>query len=138
MFARPDLYDLMMRQVPAEKISMNKKVLKVLEEENKVYIHCSDGSSYVGDVLVGGDGAYSAVRQGIYKEVAAEGVLPKEDCEDLVAGYTTMVGVTDPMDPEKYPQVKGDHSFFQCVVSGSGQSVSVLPGEGQLLMDRID
>ncbi|GJJ71374.1 hypothetical protein EMPS_03724 [Entomortierella parvispora] len=122
LFARPDLYELMLRQVPAEKILMSKKVLKVEEEDSKVHIHCSDGTSYMGDILVGADGAYSAVRQAAYKEMAAEGTLPKEDAADLVAGYTTMVGVTSAVDPEKYPQLKGDHSFFQCVVSGSGQS----------------
>lgn len=127
LFARPLLYDLLLRQVPAEKIFMSKKVLKVVEEDDKVYIHCSDNSSYMGDILVGADGAYSAVRQNIYKDMSDQGLLPKADGEDLIVGYTCMVGVTNPLDPEKYPQLKDDHCHFESVIGGTSHSVKISP-----------
>lgn len=126
MFARPDLYELLLRQIPKDRILLGKKILRVEEEEGKVFIYCSDNSSYEGDVLVGADGAYSAVRQSIYKEMKSQGVLPKEDYEDLVAGYTAAVGITEPLDPEKYPEQLKDKSscHFQVVVDGASHSVS--------------
>ncbi|KAG0052603.1 hypothetical protein BGZ83_002373 [Gryganskiella cystojenkinii] len=57
------------------------------------------------------------------QDMSEKGILPKIDSEDLVAGYTTMVGVTKPLDPEKYPQLKGDHAHFQ-----SAWTVMVVPG----------
>jgi len=99
---------------------LGKKILRVEEEDNKVFIHCSDNSSYEGDLLVGADGAYSAVRQNIFKDMKQEGILPKDDSEDLEAGYTAAVGITGPMDPEKYPQLKDkSHCHFEIVIGGA-------------------
>ncbi|GJJ74504.1 hypothetical protein EMPS_06862 [Entomortierella parvispora] len=126
LFARPDLYELLLRQVPEDKILLSKKVLRVEEEDDKVFIHCSDNTSYEGDVLVGADGAYSAVRQNIMKDMQKEGILPKSDLEELVAGYTAAVGITKPMDPENYPQLKDkSHCHFENVVDSESLSWSV-------------
>ncbi|KAG0015999.1 hypothetical protein BGZ82_001224 [Podila clonocystis] len=76
---RPELYDLLLRQIPTENIHMGKKVLSFLQNENGVLIRCSDNSSYEGDILVGADGAYSAVRQHMYSELKKDGRLPKSD-----------------------------------------------------------
>ena len=127
MCSRPELYELLLRQVSKDRILLNKKILRVEEEDDRVFIHCSDNSSYEGDVLVGADGAYSAVRQCIYKDMKQQGVLPKEDFEDLIAGYTAAVGITEPMDPEKYPQLKDKSScHFEVVIDGASHSVSGL------------
>ncbi|KAG0049673.1 hypothetical protein BGZ83_005507 [Gryganskiella cystojenkinii] len=107
LFARPDLYDMMLKRIPSHKIVFSQKILKVEDRENKVAIHCADGSIHEGDILVGADGAYSSVRTSIYKTMDDQGVLPKSDTEDLIAGYTCMVGVTEPLDLEKYPMLKG-------------------------------
>ncbi|GJJ74503.1 hypothetical protein EMPS_06861 [Entomortierella parvispora] len=126
MFARPDLYALLLRQVPKERILLGKKILRVEEDDDKVFIHCSDNSSYEGDVLVGADGAYSAVRQSIFKDMKKAGSLPKADFEDLVAGYTAAVGITEVMDPEKYTQLKDkSHCHFEVVVDSASHSWSV-------------
>ena len=44
--------------------------------------------------------------------------MPKSDKEPLEVGYTCMVGVTAPMDPEKYPALKDDYTHFRSVVGG--------------------
>ncbi|KAF9966296.1 hypothetical protein BGZ70_002743 [Mortierella alpina] len=82
-FPRPDLYDLILSQVPLEKIHFNKKVVALHEDETQVTIDCEDGSSYHGDILVGADGAYSSIRQLLYEKVSLEGLLPPSDSEDL-------------------------------------------------------
>ncbi|KAG0047651.1 hypothetical protein BGZ83_007317 [Gryganskiella cystojenkinii] len=108
----PEFYELIRRQIPEHKVHFGKRILQVKEKEkdehgeSKVIIQCSDNTDYDGDILVGADGAYSSVRQNIYRELEAVGQLPKSDKENLVAGSTCIVGVTNPLDPEKYPQVK--------------------------------
>ncbi|KAG0257906.1 hypothetical protein BG011_003676 [Mortierella polycephala] len=116
LFARPHLYDLLLKQVPPHKINFGKKVLQTEEKEDKVYIHCADNSTYEGDILVGADGAYSGVRQSLYRRLNEQGILPKSDLAEMDVGYTCMVGVTSPQDPEKYPQLKNEVVDFEAVV----------------------
>ncbi|KAF9980692.1 hypothetical protein BGZ75_008149 [Mortierella antarctica] len=116
LFSRPNLYALMLKQIPEYKLNMGKKVLRTEETEDKVVIHCSDNTTYEGDILVGADGAYSGVRQSLYRRLSEKGLLPKSDSENLEIGYTCMVGVTSPQDPEKYPQLKHQVVDFEAVV----------------------
>lgn len=88
---------------------------------------CADGSKYLGDILVGADGAYSSVRQCLYKELKTEGVLPSSDKRDLNYGFVTMVGTTYPLDPEKYPALQNEYSFFfQVIGTDKPYSVSAI------------
>ncbi|KAI7817018.1 hypothetical protein BC939DRAFT_467147 [Gamsiella multidivaricata] len=125
LFARPKLYELLRKQVPAEKITLGKKVLRAEEKDNKVHIHCSDNTSYHGDILIGADGAYSGVRQSLYKRLDEAGVLPKSDLESLSIAYVSMVGVATPPNPEKYPQLKDDYSHFSQVLGKDARSWGV-------------
>ncbi|KAF9321731.1 hypothetical protein BGZ91_004480, partial [Linnemannia elongata] len=81
--ARPKLYDLVLKQVPSRKIHFGRRVLNITEEDNKVIIHLSNKDTIEGDIIVGADGAYSAVRQRMYEQLKAVGKLPKSDQEDL-------------------------------------------------------
>ncbi|KAG0214658.1 hypothetical protein BGX28_001696 [Mortierella sp. GBA30] len=112
VFARPPFYDLLLSKVPAHKIHFNKKVTLSAQDEKQVSITCEDGTTYSGDILVGADGAYSGIRQSMYKEAAEKDVLPKSDTENLAMGYITMVGTTDPLDPEKFPDLKDTYTHF--------------------------
>lgn len=114
----------MFRQVPAENITFGKKVLQVTEENDKVTIHLSDNTAYECDILVGADGSYSAVRKSMYKVMSDLGTLPKADGDDLVAGHSMTVGVTKPLDPEKYPELKDNSCHFVSVIGGEKYSVS--------------
>ncbi|KAF9899616.1 hypothetical protein BX616_002931 [Lobosporangium transversale] len=147
LFERPKLYDILLRQVPAHKIHLGKKVLRIEEEEGRVMIHCSDNTRYDGDILVGADGAYSSVRQSLFKNILAfssrdslEGSghrkggssshsnqpsLPKSDQESLSIGYVSLVGVTTPQDPEKYPQLKESFAHFSQVLGKDNRSWGV-------------
>ncbi|KAF9931279.1 hypothetical protein FBU30_010508 [Linnemannia zychae] len=103
--ARPKLYDLILRQVPKHKINFGQRVLNISEEDDKAFIHLSDNSVYKGDIIVGADGAYSAVRQRMYEQLKAKGELPKSDQEDLPFSCTCLVGQTKPLDPKEFPIV---------------------------------
>ncbi|KAF9897715.1 hypothetical protein BX616_005105 [Lobosporangium transversale] len=126
LFARPLLYELMRKQVPASKITMGKKVLRTEEKEDRVVIHCSDNTTYEADILIGADGAYSGVRQSLYKQMDAQGILPKVDLENFSIGYVTMVGVANPQDPEKFPQLKDSVSHFTSVMGEGSKNWTIV------------
>ncbi|KAF9998252.1 hypothetical protein BGZ80_006822, partial [Entomortierella chlamydospora] len=100
IFCRPRFYEILLRRIPEHKISFKKKVLCIEEKEGKVRIHWSDDTSYTGDILVGADGAYSEVRQSMYKLMDEKGTLPKVDLENFKINYTTIIGVATPPNPE--------------------------------------
>ncbi|KAG0369308.1 hypothetical protein BC939DRAFT_476897 [Gamsiella multidivaricata] len=116
VFARPRLYELMVSRVPAHKIFRGKKVVSIEETVDHVVVKCSDDSQYQGDIVVGADGAYSGVRQSLFKKLEGEGQLPKSDTQDLTYGWVCTVGLTKAMDPEKYPFLKDDVSRFSQVI----------------------
>ncbi|KAG0226925.1 hypothetical protein BGX31_007146 [Mortierella sp. GBA43] len=125
LFARPRLYSLMIEQIPPEKISLSKRVLRIENKEDKVIIHCADNSQHEGDILVGADGAYSGVRQSLYKEMDAKGLLPKSDSEQLSIGFVSMVGVATPKNPERYPQLNDKRSYYSQVLGPDARSWGV-------------
>ncbi|KAF9935140.1 hypothetical protein FBU30_007519 [Linnemannia zychae] len=110
--ARPVLYDLICKQIPTNKIQFGQRVLNISEEEGKVFVHLTDNSVYAGDIIVGADGAYSAVRQRMYELLKAKGELPKSDQEDLPFSCTCLVGQTRPLDPNQYPDVNQPDCTF--------------------------
>ncbi|KAG0049874.1 hypothetical protein BGZ83_005305 [Gryganskiella cystojenkinii] len=123
VFERPKLYELLVSQIPTHRIHMQKKLLKVIQGKDKdgndadqVTIQFADNTSYSGDILVGADGAYSATRQNIYKEMAEKGVLPPKDADDLRRGFLTLVGTTEAMDPEKFTDLKTPTSQFAQII----------------------
>ncbi|KAF9383018.1 hypothetical protein CPC16_009091 [Podila verticillata] len=124
IIARPDIYALLLRQVPKERIHMGKKVMSILQNELGVMIRCSDNSTHHGDILVGADGAYSGVRQDMYKGLKKKNLLPKSDDAPLPFSCVCLVGQTEVLDAEEFPQVKLDHSQFR-TVHGSSNMYSV-------------
>ncbi|KAF9536819.1 hypothetical protein EC957_009601 [Mortierella hygrophila] len=102
VFPRPEFYNLLLNRVPREKIHFSKKVMSLEQNKEGVMIRCADGTTYHGDILVGADGAYSGVRQSLYKRLEKHGKLPLSDGSELNKGFICMVGTTDPLDPAKY------------------------------------
>ena len=113
--SRPVLYDLLLKQIPAHKILLKKRILTISEEDDKVTIQAADNTVYEGDLLVGADGAYSAVRQRLYEKLKAKGLLPKTDDEELPFNCTCLVGQAEPLDIEEFPILKNTFSQFLTV-----------------------
>ncbi|KAF9384932.1 hypothetical protein CPB97_005268 [Podila verticillata] len=114
--ARPDVVQLLMTLVPARRILYNKRILSTSQDEYKVVINCADNTSYEGSILIGADGAYSSVRQNMYKELEKAGKLPKEDAKPLGYDFDCVVGVSTRMDDEKYPVFKDQFCDFEIVL----------------------
>ncbi|KAF9973753.1 hypothetical protein BGZ73_002994 [Actinomortierella ambigua] len=94
---RSKLYGIMCKQIPKDKILFGTKVRGFHQNSEGVTVRTVDNMTYHGDVLIGADGAYSVVRQELYKQLQAKDKLPKED--DMIPPYNTycLVGVTRPM-----------------------------------------
>lgn len=89
IISRSDLHDLLLHQIPKERIYMGKKVISLLQNENGVMIRCSDNSTHHGDILVGAGGAYSAVRQNLHAHIKDKGKFLKSD--DVVLVYSRVL-----------------------------------------------
>ena len=116
---RPALYNLLLRQIPPHKVLFNKRVLTISDsEEEGVRVQTADKCTYEGDILVGADGAYSAVRQQIYEALKQQGALPKSDQEDLPFMSTCLVGQTKPLDfAADFPEFQETPSPFYSTMS---------------------
>ncbi|KFH72183.1 hypothetical protein MVEG_02474 [Podila verticillata NRRL 6337] len=112
IFARRDLYELLLSKIPPSKVQFNKKIMSIMQNREGVMIRFSDNTHFHGDILIGADGAYSAVRQSLYKQLSDQDLLPASDKEEIPMAYLCMVGTTDPLDPEKYPALKDAHTHF--------------------------
>ncbi|KAF9947496.1 hypothetical protein BGZ70_002645 [Mortierella alpina] len=117
MISRPDLYELLLKQVPTEKIHMGKRVLSIEQGKNGVMIRCADTSIYEGDILVGADGAYSGVRQSLYQQLKKRGDLPSSDDGALPFSCVCLVGRTGPMDPTKFTELSEPTCHFNSVLA---------------------
>ncbi|KAF8923108.1 hypothetical protein BGZ58_003345 [Dissophora ornata] len=116
--ARPEFHAILLSHVPAHKIHFGKRVLSILQDDdNGVLIRTSDGMTHEGDILVGADGAYSGVRQSLYKQMASEKLLPSSDAEDLKICHMSILGTTNPIDPTLIPYAEDGFSRC-CVVMG--------------------
>ncbi|KAK2018366.1 FAD/NAD(P)-binding domain-containing protein [Colletotrichum eremochloae] len=66
VISRHDLMQVLWDALPAEaasKMHTGKKVSHIRTTETGVVVHCADGTSYVGSMVIGADGTYSAVRK---------------------------------------------------------------------------
>jgi 2-polyprenyl-6-methoxyphenol hydroxylase-like FAD-dependent oxidoreductase len=114
---RPILYDLFLRKVPKERVHFGKKIISTQQDDNGVSITCIDGSEYKGDILVGSDGAYSAVRQNLYAQLKKENKLPASDGLPLPFVNVCLVGQTRPLTLEEFPDLAKPECQFKNIVS---------------------
>ncbi|KAF9170195.1 hypothetical protein BGX20_009310, partial [Mortierella sp. AD010] len=88
--------------IPPERILLNKRVLSHVETGTGITIRTSDNMTHEGDILVGADGTYSAVRQSLYGQMEKRGLLPSSDKKPLRSSTICLVGQTRPFEPKGY------------------------------------
>ncbi|KAF9136097.1 hypothetical protein BGW39_006893 [Mortierella sp. 14UC] len=133
VFSRPELYEIIHRRVPEERMLMGKRVGAIRQlPEGGVEVTCQDNAVYKADILVGADGAYSTIRQHMYKTMAETGTLPVSDKEDMAVPYVCVVGTTTPLtNTEKYPELKSPLSQIKHVIGDNGPySWTTIPIKG--------
>ncbi|KAF9563168.1 hypothetical protein EC968_004976 [Mortierella alpina] len=117
IITRPILYDILLKRVPPEKIHNGKKVLSLMQNEYGVMVRFSDGTTGDGDILVGADGAYSAVRQSLYKQLKEAGKLPLNDGKSLPYSCVCLAAQTAPFNIEMFPELKDERCHFNNVLA---------------------
>ncbi|KAG0022223.1 hypothetical protein BGZ80_000736 [Entomortierella chlamydospora] len=128
---RSKLYDLLLSRVPDNKIHFGKRVVSLLQNKEGVMVRLHDGATVHGDILVGADGAYSAVRQHLYKQLSNMGKLPKSDSKPITKGFFCMAGITNPLDPQKIPDLKDEFCHCDTIIPNDGKyswNTLTLPG----------
>ncbi|KAG0261829.1 hypothetical protein DFQ27_002752 [Actinomortierella ambigua] len=99
VFSRPDLMDILLSHVPAEKVRFGKRVLSLSQNQEGVMVRCTDGTTMHGDILVGADGAYSAVRQSMFEAMKKKGTnVPEADLSSLRFEQFSILGTTSRID----------------------------------------
>ncbi|KAF9132821.1 hypothetical protein BGX30_012516 [Mortierella sp. GBA39] len=131
MFPRPDLFTILLNRIPPDRISFGKRVLLTKRQSSGVQIVCSDNTCYEGDIIVGADGAYSAVRHNMFREMREQQeqevlysggssiMIPPSDTKDFAIPYLCMVGVTKSMNPDKYPVLRHPNTQLHHVIGES-------------------
>ncbi|KAF9907712.1 hypothetical protein EC991_010659 [Linnemannia zychae] len=117
VLSRPKLHQILMSKVPSEKIHMGKKVKALNQSDEGVGLRCTDKTEFYGDILVGADGAYSAIRQSLYFQLKQEGLLPEADMRAMSKGFVCLVGVTTALDPSVFSGVEGQYSSGSVMIS---------------------
>ncbi|GJJ75046.1 hypothetical protein EMPS_07404 [Entomortierella parvispora] len=117
--ARPILYELLYSKIPKDKIHLNKRVLTILNGDVGARVDCSDGSTFDGDIIVGADGAYSPVRQGLFKWLKKNNKLPSSDDVPMPYNCVCLVGQTEKLDPEEFPDIGKSICIFNNMTSTS-------------------
>lgn len=96
---RRDLLKVLSDRIPDKtKIHVSKCVIKVDHKDTGVIVHCQDGSTYAGDIVVGADGVHSAVKTLMqdHIDLSAPGKT-KKDREGLSAEYNCIFGLGKPV-----------------------------------------
>ncbi|KAG0084158.1 hypothetical protein BGZ92_010157 [Podila epicladia] len=117
VMARSDLLDMLLSQVPKEKIYFNKRIMSFQQNKDEVTIRCADDTQFQGQILVGADGADSGVRKTLFKLLAKKGILNRVDAEEIVRDHVSLVGVTKPLAQEKYAILSEKNSQCHTIVS---------------------
>ncbi|KAG0345460.1 hypothetical protein BG004_003697 [Podila humilis] len=111
IISRPELYTILRGNLPSHQIQLGKRVLSFSQTERGVDVRCSDNSLYHADIIVGADGAYSAIRQIMYKDPEVAPTIKAADKGSLPFKCVCLVGQTIPLDPEDFPHL--DEQFAQ-------------------------
>lgn len=85
------LYHMLKENFPAKNYHSGKNVISFGENSEEVLVHCEDGSSYRGELLIASDGLRSAIRA-----IVAPQIKP------IYSGYVAWRGVCDEAAVSKY------------------------------------
>ncbi|KAG0257475.1 hypothetical protein DFQ27_005086 [Actinomortierella ambigua] len=113
---RPELYNILVKQVPPAKLRLGKTVERIEQVEHGVRCYCTeDGSSFAGDILVGADGTYSAVRLHILRQLQSQGALSDSDRLCMQSDSIRLVGQATELDPSAFTvEPSSQHGQREC------------------------
>jgi len=104
---------------------MGKRVESFVQSKEGITVHFTDDSTYRGDILIGADGAYSAVRRHMYQALKEKSTLPPTDEAPLPFDCICLVGETTELDPEEFPEVKEVDAPFSSILGSERNMCTV-------------
>ena len=107
---------MLFKKIPSTKIHLSKKIVSFEQDQDGVTLSFDDNTTARGDILVGADGAHSAVRKHLFKTLLKKGLLPKDDTKEMNKGYISLVGTTDALDPVRYPGLLEEDSESHYII----------------------
>ncbi|KAF9282927.1 hypothetical protein BGZ68_005656 [Mortierella alpina] len=125
LITRPAFYDILLSRVPSHRINWGKRILGFEQNQYGVMIRVADNTTHHADILIGADGAYSAVRQTLYKSMLKKGLtVPKSDLAPLHFNSNCVIGVTDVLSEEDFPVLKNRTGDFHVII-GKERAIQV-------------
>jgi 2-polyprenyl-6-methoxyphenol hydroxylase-like FAD-dependent oxidoreductase len=108
------------------RIIVGKRIDSVDHQEHGVTVHCTDGSTFEGDVLAGADGVNSITRHQMWAAADEQepGAIPKEDKECMTAEYKCLFGIateTKNMPPGYVDITYGKDNSSLCITGKEGR-----------------
>ncbi|KAF9928056.1 hypothetical protein FBU30_002656 [Linnemannia zychae] len=107
---RKVLYEIILRHIPEDRIHRGMRLLYISQGDKHVICKFQEKTEIAGDIVVGADGSYSAVRQSMFEYLREKGMLCPQDLVDVPANCVCVGGYTISLDPEKYTFLKEEHS----------------------------
>ncbi|KAG0034415.1 hypothetical protein BGZ82_005751 [Podila clonocystis] len=130
---RSELCQLLLSRMPQEKIQWDRRVLEVVNGDIGVQCRCSNGYVEQADILIGADGAHSSIRQNLYRTLREKNILLKSDAEPLKCTQNSVIGMTNPLDVERYPAAGARFSEVNIIVgkdAGGHYTMWLSPASG--------
>ncbi|KAF9922140.1 hypothetical protein FBU30_007790, partial [Linnemannia zychae] len=121
---RTEFCQILISRMRPDRIQWGRYVLDIVSGDAGVQVRCANGYIEQASVLVGADGAHSAVRQNLYRGLKEKELLPKSDMEDLKFTQNAIIGLTNSLDPSQYPGV--DDKFGVCEIVVGKESSYIL------------
>jgi 2-polyprenyl-6-methoxyphenol hydroxylase-like FAD-dependent oxidoreductase len=129
MVTRPQFYGLLQRHMPKEYVHVGKKIASMDQSDEGVVLRFTDGTEARGDILIGADGAYSAVREALYAKLKEANKLPPSDALPLPFSTICLVGQTLPITTKEFPDLKHSQCLFRRII-GTDKMYSVSQKKG--------
>ncbi|KAF9167531.1 hypothetical protein DFQ26_004303 [Actinomortierella ambigua] len=116
--ARADFVEFLLSKIPSDRIQWGKRVLNVEQDDEQVTVYCADKTKYQADILIGAEGAYSPVRQSMFKYLTEKGTPPpKSDLAPLNFEMFCNVGVATNLDPKEYPVLNKENTELDAILA---------------------
>ncbi|KAG0347712.1 hypothetical protein BG004_007123 [Podila humilis] len=120
LISRSELFTMLLGQIPKHHVLFGKRVLSFSQDEFGVNVRCADNTLYHADIIVGADGAYSAIRQIMYQDPEVKEQLSASiGKNELPFRCVCLVGETIPLEPDDFPDLKDEYVKVHSVTGES-------------------